>query len=71
MSKPKSQPTPPPLSQPSASFSIKRDGSGYAIYKIVIDGSKVLSNEKVTEPDMLPITLSKLQELVFKNVQQI
>jgi hypothetical protein len=42
------------------SFTLKRMDGGWAVIKFVTQGEKLVSVEKVSEPDMLPISQAKL-----------
>lgn len=48
-------------------YQIKRDGSGYCLYKIQVQGTKVISRSKISEEDVLLITVSHLEKAIRKD----
>ena len=63
MSRPKARTDDPP-SGPKALFSLRREGSGYAVYRTEIIDGRVAKENRVSEPDMLAIALAKLESVM-------
>ena len=49
------------------SFSVSRKDSGYFVTKHTLQDGKVISSEKVSEPDVLVICISTLEKLIRKD----
>lgn len=58
MSKVKSKPEPQPTVEKV--YSIKKEGEGWVIYSFEMKNSTIVSKEKLSEPDLLAITVAKL-----------
>jgi len=48
-------------------YQIKRDGSGYCLYQLHVQGTKVISKAKASEEDVLLITVSHLEKAIRKD----
>lgn len=49
-------------------FTMKRLTDGWAVIKVTTNGEKVVSTERISEPDMLPIATGKLIQAIKASV---
>ena len=63
MSRPKAR-TEEPSKDAKALFSLRREGSGYAVFRTEIVDGRVAKESRVSEPDMLAIALAKLESVM-------
>lgn len=47
-------------------YQIKRQGSGYCLHLVQVQGAKVINRQKITEEDVLLITISHLEKAIRK-----
>lgn len=48
-------------------YQVKQEQGGYSLYEHTIQDSKEVSVEKVSEPDVLVITVAKLAQIIAKD----
>ena len=45
-------------------YQVKREDGGYCLYQLGIQNNKVMTKSKISEPDMLVITISHLERAI-------